>query len=286
MSRATPVLVALLLLGSVALLAGHRVDSAHTEGYARDLRRLPTLDALVNADVLEARANVTADYDALGGRLAELRRLLNADAIPLYLDASARERLKGKVQRSRELLREKEALIEQFKTENSVLRNSVAFAPVEARHLARTLEDRALPRLADDVHQLIGNVVVYHQFPEFLARTRVEESRRALLADGEAAQVSPELTTLLRHVDVILSHETRANDVMAAIIALPSLAADEDVESTSADDYAQTLKALGRSRLAALACGIAGLVLMGWEIVRSFLRAALCRGLALPNEGG
>ncbi len=273
--RLTPALAVVLLLASVVFFFGRTVDSEQADAYARDLRRLPALDARTSQAVLEARANVKADYDTLAGTLGELRRLhAVAAAAPGYLEARGRQRLIDEVRSSRDLLKQKEALVEEFKTENSVLRNSVAFAPVEARRVARLFDEQSRQALADDVRALVGELVVYHESPDAAARARIDRCRTTLTDDAQAAGVTPELATLLRHVDVILAHEPRAGEVSASILALPSLAAAEEIDATYSLEYGRTLQAVSRSRLGAFACAIAAVVLVGLDIIRRQRRSS------------
>jgi hypothetical protein len=119
----------LCFAGFVALavfILKHAIDEGEQSRYARDLRRLQTLESGLNEAVLEARSGLLAQYDPLVAALGELHRLEGVlRKPPRFLPDGAARELVAEVGAHAKLLGEKEELIETFKMENSVMQTSL-----------------------------------------------------------------------------------------------------------------------------------------------------------------
>jgi signal transduction histidine kinase len=253
----------------------HTVDAQEADRYARELRLLPALDAQANQAVLEARSNLKADYDTLEETLSELRRVHERVARPpSYLDADARLAIERRVEASRELLVQKEKLVEEFKTHNSVLRNSTAFAPIEATRLIALFDGKGAHVAAEDVEALVADLLVYHLLADGSARDRIGAREARLRSDATELQVETDVRALLRHADAILEHEPKAQQATTALLGVASGAAAEDLDGAYARRYAELLKSQSRARLLGFASAFLAISLFGADVIRRQRAAA------------
>ena len=125
-------------------------ESDYFENVA-SLRHLKQLDAQWELDVLKSRIGINAHYDRLAGSLTDLSALLErfeSETGQQRHDDSARLAVAGATLRN--AIEGKAVLIERFKSNNSVLRNSLAFLPTAAEDVQQLLRraEEAAPRAA------------------------------------------------------------------------------------------------------------------------------------------
>lgn len=149
---------ALVLLALTVLLAFlfNRTQALDIEGENRimlDLREFEKLDAEWNVNILRSHIGANPDYDPLGAGLPRMHLLLERleRALP---DAPAARQAHATLGRN---LKEKEELVEQFKTYNAILRNSLLYFPGAVSLLKTELIGvRGAERL-DAPHQELGD---------------------------------------------------------------------------------------------------------------------------------
>jgi hypothetical protein len=101
--------------------------------YTRKLRDLREADAETNGEVLANRLDVTRNYDALTLFLEQaLRAAANAAVAPSFLPVVDQRKVTAKARELQQTLERKARLVEVFKRENAVLRNSLAYFPSAA----------------------------------------------------------------------------------------------------------------------------------------------------------
>ncbi len=273
--RPLPVAAGALLVAGAALVAVSSVSEETADAYGRSLRSLAALDASLNEEVLRLRSNLATDYDALTGALADLRRLHAGIAdVPTYLGARARAAVAARITRSRDLLTEKEELVEQFKSETSILRNSIRFAPVEAARLADRLEDRGERRLAAAVMRLDADVLRYDVTSDGALLPRIASGVRELRAEADRRGATTEVAVLVRHVEVIVEHKPLADGVATGLLGLATRGAAADLDATYSRELASALATAGRERVLAFACLMLGLIAAAADIIDGQRRSA------------
>ncbi|HTV17632.1 MAG TPA: DAHL domain-containing protein [Polyangiaceae bacterium] len=122
------------MLAAVALAVVsslHRIDHGAEASYRRDLRRLEALDAQLDREVLRSRSGLVMHYDSLTQAYRELRELEASLAEPpAALGFDPRRAMRTSLDRIGVLLDDVEVLLDNFKAENAVLRNSRRYFPV------------------------------------------------------------------------------------------------------------------------------------------------------------
>ena len=127
-------------LGLLTYSAVHSMDYAEEAAYNRDLRRVQAVTAELNERVLKSRSALMTQYDPLVRALHDLRELHERlKRVPEFLGDDAAFDLRAQLDESEAQLRQKDELVESFKTHNSVLQNSLHYFPV----LANSVIDRA-----------------------------------------------------------------------------------------------------------------------------------------------
>lgn len=206
-----------LVLGLLAARAkGH--DEAAYFGKLALLRHLQQLDAGWELLVLKSKMGMNSNYDPLTEHLAELNRL-QADLVAALAtpgeEGTAVQSVEGALD---EAIREKAGLVEQFKSHNAVLRNSLAFLPSAADDIGA-----APDRIAADVNQALLASLVYSQAA---SDDRAAEIRAALDRLGAARAGLPAATgeavdIFILHVGTVLREHQAVNGLLAGIGEVP-----------------------------------------------------------------
>ncbi|HEX8739335.1 MAG TPA: DAHL domain-containing protein [Casimicrobiaceae bacterium] len=278
------VVAALVLIG---VLAGLYVKSRsvdverknRVEGY---LRQLKQVDAEWNVDVLKSRMGINANYDplvsplpilnGLRGKLAkELDGVRAADVAPALgaVDAA---------------IGRKTDLIERFKSENAILRNSLRYAPtavseldaqIDAARKARPAQAGHLMALRGQADAMLTGILRYNLFPDQSTADTLRAGLASLdpMAADTGDDVAGSVTNFTRHANVILAQRALEDRVLGDILATP-IDADVDRLGTAFNrDFTTSLEESNRYRH--LLLGYASLLLAllayaGYRLVRSF----------------
>jgi signal transduction histidine kinase len=250
--------------------------------FSMTVSELRTLDQQIPRHALEARFGFVSNYDQLTSD-ARARRELEQRAqraLPNFLAADERQALQASLSSYAKLAGERERILERFKSENALLRNSVDYFPQAVRGTLTTLRApgaRALVAELDTAtlrFALKGDVGV-----ERAQRDAASALRR------EAANLDPEsarsLNQTLQHADAIAERRTGAEALLQAMLRLPVERARAEVESRYRGAYARAQRV---SRLCGYLVSGFALMLLGCVgyAVRQQRRAAA--KLARANE--
>lgn len=209
------------LLGYSSLHARDPVDEAARE---RSLGLLWAVDAKLNEDLLEARAGRVGHYDQLVRDVKELWAL-HRDLSSGLGPGTRRRELKDGLARAEQLLREKEAVLEQLKARHAVLRNSRQYFPSLVSALQERL--RGQPGGAPLEARLLDLLRVMLVFDISSARDASANVRAAIEGLGSVRPLAStlgaatDLELLMDHARVIVEHEARVDRLVDQLLTLP-----------------------------------------------------------------
>ena len=213
-------------LGLLVYTMQHSIDYGVEAEYGRDLRKLQALDASLNERVLKARSGLLPQYDPLVQNLRELKRLnTRLKEVPEYLDANAELDLRSQIAETEAATREKDELVEGFKTHNAVLKNSLHYFPV----ISSSVIDRTAPLpegvdLASKIQTLVGAIMLFDIAPETEAMSRVLAAQQGIEAklDAFAALgLKRDVEVLLTHSRIILERKPIVDAIVHRILSVP-----------------------------------------------------------------
>jgi signal transduction histidine kinase len=275
--------VSFLLIAVLAFLyaKSSSVDAekkTRIEGY---LKQLKQLDAEWNVDVLKSRMEINKNYDPLTSPLAVLALLQKklaeeAKALGQLEPEKAVSELQG-------LIDEKIDLVDQFKAQNAILKNSLRYVPTAVDELQADIRRaKRSPASTDTLdilnaraNQLLNDVLKYNLLPDSAAAQSIEASLLLIEASESLypAEIAASVRNLLRHTRTILRQRLVESDVLAKIAAMPMSAAIDrvgevfdrnfQVQLTESDRYRHYLLAYSTFLLALL-------VYIGARLLRSY----------------
>jgi len=232
-------LTLVLLAGMTVLLASVLVflylkaanDQTSTYTQSRDLiGQIKQLNAQWENEVLKARIAISHNYDPLVSPLTGMTRLWE-----VFDNLESRHGRNDSPQWQHvhdgylHAIREKARLVEQFKSHNAVLRNSLAFLPTAEddiqSQLAR-LEDSdklLLQNVAIDTYDLLLSSLEFAQVTsnDRAADILVGLNKLAVNKDRLPPEFHPPVDILSNHIAVILREQPLVNGLLEKIAAIP-----------------------------------------------------------------
>ncbi len=117
-------------------------------------------------------------------------------------------------------------LIQQFKSQNAVVNNSLRYFPIATRNLARRIErDPRTLNLAADLKLLVADVLTYSLAPDQQSAQGIKEQIDHLLqtANTQDPRTQAELLLILNHATTILEKKPALDDLTKELIAVPAV---------------------------------------------------------------
>ena len=213
-------------LGLLTYSAVHSMDYSEEAAYSRDLRRVQAATGELNERVLKSRSALMAQYDPLVHALRDLHDLhQRLRHVPEFLGGEAAFDMLAQLDESEGQLRQKDELVEAFKTQNSVLQNSLHYFPVLANAVidrARTVPEGNL--VASRIQALISAIMLFDTSADAESTSRVLGAQLDLSTAQQAAQalhLDRELALILAHSKIILERKPITDGIVQQILAVP-----------------------------------------------------------------
>jgi len=206
-------------------------DQAASYTQSRDLiRQLQQLNAQWDSEVLKARIAITHNYDPLVTPLTKMTQLwAELAAHDSYHNPEDLRAWQASQQAYREAIQEKARRVDQFKSHNAVLRNSLAFLPTAEDDIQAQFNQvngpakLQLQSVATDTYDLLLSSM------EFAQITSDERAADILVGLGKL-NVNKELLPsafqapvdiLSNHIELILREQPVVNTLLEQIAAIP-----------------------------------------------------------------
>lgn len=223
-------------LSALGLAVTTDVDRWRHDQYSKQTRRARELDARLNEEVAKSRLGIVTHYDDLVRTDDQIRVVQDElDRIPDYVGEGHRSEIERRLERYAATLDEKRDLVETFKSEQAILRNSLrAFPRSSDRLLARIERTPDTHRLHEAVESLQHDVMRLALAPSRKLASQTRCDLRAFddepkgAEEGcsvERAEVPPSLSrpvdTVLTHARIIIERRKSTEDLVADIMTLP-----------------------------------------------------------------
>ena len=233
--RASQVILGLitLLLASTLVYLYLKSSRDQTASYtqSRDLiRQLQQLNAQWDSEVLKARIAITHNYDPLVTPLAEMTRLwANLNSRETYHSPEDLTQWQASQEAYQAAIQEKARLVDQFKSHNAVLRNSLAFLPtaeddIQAQFSSFNEEEQLqLQGVATDTYDLLLSSLEFAQVTseERAADILVGLGKLAINKERLPSEFQGPVEILSNHISLILREQPVVNGLLERIAAIP-----------------------------------------------------------------
>lgn len=274
-------------LGLVAILAFLIVQTravdfdAHNE-IVGALRHLKQIDAEWNVDVLRSKTGLNNNYDAVASPLPVISSLEDTLLTRTGSFWGGQDvgdtRILPLLQESRKVMDQKIEMIEQFKSQNAVLRNSSNYLPTVAREAIASLEKvpaSLRSQLTQDINALLISTLSYlttsDATTENEIRVGLDKLKQVLpQLSGDAAE---RVSGLAAHVSTVVMRQAVGNSLLADLSALPTAQKIDALADAHAEEHDKLLIAQQRYRVALIIYSgllLVGLGYAGWRLYNSY----------------
>ena len=261
----------LLVSGAVALLTflfvqQKPVDSEQRDRVRLDFQLLERLDAEVNADLLGSRYDLLRSYDPFVKKLKEIREAAaGLESIPGLMSRRNRAQSVGLLARESEVLSEKAQLVERFKSDNAVLKNSLRYFPVLIAEASRTASGNKL--IQEHLANLLRDVLLYDLTPHSDLTAQLNADIALLVEDAAAhPQLGETLSSVRAHAATIRDFKPKVEALTEQLAELPTT---RSITALSAAYIADRNQLLKTNEIYRLFLYLASVILLGYGADRT-----------------
>lgn len=222
-----------LLLASTLVFLYLKASRDQTASYtqSRDLiRQLQQLNAQWDSEVLKARIAITHNYDPLVTPLTQMTRIwAELNSRDTYHSPSNLSGWQATQTAYQTAIQEKARLVDQFKSHNALLRNSLAFLPtaeddIQAQFNRLDAEGRLqLQDVATDTYDLLLSSLEFAQVTsdDRAADILVGLGKLAINKEQLPSEFQGPVDILSNHISLILREQPVVNDLLERIATVP-----------------------------------------------------------------
>lgn len=220
LAMAMAALVLLLVLAFAFLFNRTRaIDLEAQNRVMLNLRELEKLDAQWNVNILRSHIGLNPDYDPLSAPLPRMHRL--QELLDASLGMARGSEAASAYHDMASALNEKEELVEQFKSQNAILRSSLAYFPPAIADLKTELNGiegalvpaRTVLALDAALNALLSDVLRYNLAPDPQLGARIERTVGSVmvLRAWFSPSIRQTVEELARHARAILRYRELEN---------------------------------------------------------------------------
>jgi diguanylate cyclase (GGDEF)-like protein/PAS domain S-box-containing protein len=212
-------LCSVLLLTVLFLRAESVSQDAHYR-YTVELHNLREADAEIVTEVLASRLELSKNYDAL---TAHAQRALDTGerivAVPDFLLENDRQAVQAAATKMHGLIKEKTELVDLFKRDNAVLRNSLAYFPSAVNSYFAMPHDPGTGQL---IGRFARYVLAYARLPDQDNARLVTDSAKRLRGYPSRGADRQVAENLLRHGDLIVEKLANVDTLSQRLLTVES----------------------------------------------------------------
>jgi signal transduction histidine kinase len=241
----------------VLFVRSQAVDNQAHSQYRSDLRLLDGLQATLNENILQAQLGILRFYDPINAVMDEIdeveSRLMN---VPDFIGEQGQREILALIQTHHDLMADKAAAVEHFKTQNAVFLNSLSYFTIVVSDITsqanRNVVDAAV---SSTLNGLLENILLYAYTTNEDLILVIQDVYLVRLVDDltiyngilELGDVDPGVIT--RHANIILEQKPRIDALVSQIVGSP-VSAQIDALSSVYNQRYESARAYANAYLA------------------------------------
>lgn len=243
-------LLVLVLSGLLLTVLFQKAGSVpHEEHYrySLDVRGLREADTEINAEVMAVRLELNRNFDALTEQVKRADELIvRVGTIPGYLGQSDRDAVREATDNLGVLLKEKAHLVDRFKRDHAVLKNSLAYFPSAVNNYFGSPHS---PWVGQSLGRYARHLLAFSRMPDTENKKLVTQSLAELKALNASAAERKIIDNLVKHGELISSRVQSVSSVSQQLLRLQTGRQLQYVEEMYRRGYARTEAGAERSRV-------------------------------------
>ncbi|WP_157598064.1 MULTISPECIES: DAHL domain-containing protein [unclassified Rhizobacter] len=256
----------------LALLVDKTSDVDHAEygEISSLLRQLKQIDAEWNVDVLRSKTGLNTSYDPVASPLPVIESLDDLLRSKTNLFWSGRgdsgARIVPLLDNYRQLMASKVELIDRFKSQHSILRNSTRYLPSAAAEVLAAGPAAERDGLIQAVDRVLVDTLVYTDTPDAGVVARVDDSIAHLrkLAKALPDATAERMAGYAAHAETVVRQQQLGDRLLKQLAVLPTARALDELADMNALEHEKLLVSQQTWRWVLVAYSAALLVALGW----------------------
>jgi diguanylate cyclase (GGDEF)-like protein len=261
------------------------------------LRELRQLDAEWNADILRSRIGIHSNYDPVTTPLKALRTL--GKRLDQALETTPGARQQAALHKLQATFSTKEELVERFKSQNAMFRNSLHYFPAAVEEFQSSLhtkrpgiqvQARMLSELEAKSNNLLTDILRYNLMPDAELREKTLSAIDDLERDIDccSGDLRQRLELLATHARIIVQQRTAGDALVGLTAAVPTTPGIDELADAFDMQFQDRLNEKQRYRTYLMVYSAFLLLLLAysaWRLMKSYqLIAQVNHRLQAANE--
>lgn len=279
--RDVNIFVAVILIALLGFLFNKTrgVDFDEHNAIIGNLRQLKQIDAEWNIDVFKSKMGINNNYDPVAQPLPLIRDLQTGLTQKTTQSADSNELL-ILLKDFQSTMANKISLIERFKSQNSIYRNSTNFLPTSADDVISTakrvgLSGAKLVELEAAVTGIFSQTLTYNLTPDTALKEKIAQEVAAIQpkTDQYPTEVKEAFDVLLAHIGTTLRQQEVGANLLNELSALPTSKKIDELNDAYTKSHEQRLLDQQFYRQLLIAYSVFLLMLLAylaWRLFRSF----------------
>lgn len=239
------------------------IEFTEHEEYHENLIKLKENYAILNQDLLKARYEIATSYDKFVLELSELKQTQSAmKKIPTFVDTEGVGEIQQILAANAAVIKEKDSLIERFKSQNAILKNSLRYLPELTRELGENEEGRDW-YLEMTLNDLLYDILLYNLTSDEKMAPAIESKIEQLsqLKDQYAVSDRSLIELAIAHTKTILLYKPQVDALTKQLLELPTKQLSDQLYETYEQYYEKALRTVTIYRLYTY---LFSLMFLGW----------------------
>ncbi|MCU7938048.1 MAG: EAL domain-containing protein [gamma proteobacterium symbiont of Bathyaustriella thionipta] len=235
LTRLTIIVMSDLLLLTWFYLKAETVSLATHINYTNHLRKIQEANAKIDAEVLAGRMELSRNYDAL---TAHINSLLTTSRFiynpPEFLSDEDRVKVLAQVGGLKATFKKKSQLIDLFKRNNAILRNSLAYFQSIADEI---LTHQVTSKVQMPLEHYVRHVLFFVRTPSQENKKKLYEVREQLVSSNTSQVELKEVNNLLLHGNIIVKYQPIVDELIRNSLLLATIPQLEELLNTYLHGY-------------------------------------------------
>jgi DAHL domain len=203
-----------VLLFAILIWQSAAIDYSQHERYQEKIIQQFQADATINQSILKSQYSLLSSYDPLV-RAVNDQKIYQQELqqIPAFI-GSDKSQIQSVLAENIKIVAQQEDLVEQFKSQNAVLKNSLSYLP----DLIQDLNKQGLTKDGTPLANMLDNILLYTVAADVDLVPVIQNQ----LAQLQPLPNPPLVKLALAHTKIILDGKPKIAELTKAILALPT----------------------------------------------------------------
>lgn len=227
--------VCAIFIGYLIYQNSKYIDHETNYKITETIEQLKAVDARWNEDILKSRLRLNQTYDPIVDSIQRSIDLSNQISVAIHTIADEFTQVNINLKNYKETTTEKIDLVEQFKSENSIFRNSFLFIPLSIKNLVSMIAEyksqinspvNSLRSLEAEIQALLIEFLEYavtvQSQTSLHLDVRVQNLQKHTQNENLPKDIQHQLVTILNHVNTVLRKKPIVDELLISIVSLPT----------------------------------------------------------------